>query len=178
LIATETAMNPQVVYGEDIMSRIAYTTNQSGGLETIHQSIIEGLNRLIETITQKSNLRAEDILEVTMVGNTVMHHLLLKMNPESLRPLLIGRKVLMTCRFWGGLFLYRITEREVSRYGYPGPGLTGFFSPVRACGDRLRTAGSGQGLTKRARRIDQRRIGALALCHQDRQKCKPDLEKA
>ena len=84
LIATETIMNPQVVYGEDIMSRIAYTTNQSGGLETIHQSIIEGLNRLIETITQKSNLRPEDILEVTMVGNTVMHHLLLKISPEYL----------------------------------------------------------------------------------------------
>jgi uncharacterized 2Fe-2S/4Fe-4S cluster protein (DUF4445 family) len=84
LIATETIMNPQVVYGEDIMSRIAYTTNQSGGLETIHQSIIEGLNRLIETITQKRNLRPEDIMEVTMVGNTVMHHLLLKMNPEYL----------------------------------------------------------------------------------------------
>ena len=84
LVATETIMNPQVVYGEDIMSRIAYTTNQSGGLETIHQSIIEGLNRLIETITQKRNLRPEDILEITMVGNTVMHHLFLKMNPEYL----------------------------------------------------------------------------------------------
>ena len=84
LIATETIMNPQVVYGEDIMSRIAYTTNQPEGLETIHRSIIEGLNRLIETVTQKSDLRPEDILEVTMVGNTVMHHLLLKISPEYL----------------------------------------------------------------------------------------------
>jgi len=84
LIATEAIMNPQVIYGEDIMSRIAYTMNHPGGLETIHRSIIEGLNRLIETITQKSNLHPEDILEVTIVGNTVMHHLLLKISPEYL----------------------------------------------------------------------------------------------
>jgi len=42
------------------------------------------LNRLIETITQKSSLPPEDILEVTMVGNTVMHHLFLKISPEYL----------------------------------------------------------------------------------------------
>lgn len=105
LIATETIMNPQVIYGEDIMSRIAYTTNHPGGLETIHRSIIEGLNRLIETITQKSNLHPEDILEVTMVGNTVMHHLLLKISPEYLGlspfPPVINRSVDVKARELG-----------------------------------------------------------------------------
>ena len=90
------------------------------------------------------------------------------MKPESLRPLLKGRKALMTGRFWGGLFSYRIPELEVSRKGYPSLGSTGIICPVQACGDRLRTAGSGQGVTTQARRVDQRRIGALALCHQDR----------
>src|SRR4030042_2086712 len=98
-------MNPQVVYGEDIMSRISSTTNQSGGLETIHQSIIEGLNHLIETVTQKSNLHPEDILEVTMVGNTVMHHLLLKISPEyfglSPFPPVIHRSVDVKARHLG-----------------------------------------------------------------------------
>ncbi|MBM3294486.1 MAG: DUF4445 domain-containing protein [Candidatus Aminicenantes bacterium] len=84
LIATEAIMNPQVIYGEDIMSRIAYTTNRPEGLETIHRSIIEGLNRLIETLTQQCRLRPEDILDVTVVGNTVMHHLFLKISPEFL----------------------------------------------------------------------------------------------
>ena len=83
VIATESMMNPQVAYGEDVMSRITYAmTNPEDGLEKLHHSIIEGLNGLIRTITKGCNILPEDILELTMVGNTAMHHLLLKVNPE------------------------------------------------------------------------------------------------
>jgi uncharacterized 2Fe-2S/4Fe-4S cluster protein (DUF4445 family) len=83
LIATQSMMNPQVTYGDDVMSRITYVITHIGnGLESMHSSIIEGLNWLIQTITRGCGLCAEDILEVTFVGNTVMHHLLLKINPE------------------------------------------------------------------------------------------------
>ena len=84
LIATETMMNPQVVYGEDVMSRIGYVMAHPDGLEKLHGSIIEGLNGLIQTITGGVGLSPDDILDLTMVGNTVMHHLLLKINPEYL----------------------------------------------------------------------------------------------
>lgn len=83
MIATQSMMNPQVTYGDDVMSRITYVITHIGnGLESMHSSIIEGLNWLIQTITRGCGLCAEDILEVTFVGNTVMHHLLLKINPE------------------------------------------------------------------------------------------------
>ena len=84
LVATETMMNPQVTYGEDVMSRISYASSTPEGLEKIHGAIIDGLNQLIENVTRKNGLSPEDILELTMVGNTVMHHLLLKIPPQYL----------------------------------------------------------------------------------------------
>jgi len=84
LIATQSMMNPQVVYGEDVMSRITYTVTHHDGLEKIHRSIIDALNQLIETIAKQCNLSSEDILELTIVGNTVMHHLVLKIDPQYL----------------------------------------------------------------------------------------------
>jgi uncharacterized 2Fe-2S/4Fe-4S cluster protein (DUF4445 family) len=50
----------------------------------LHKSVEDGLNRLIKRITQKRHLSPEDILELTFVGNTAMHHLFLKINPEYL----------------------------------------------------------------------------------------------
>jgi uncharacterized 2Fe-2S/4Fe-4S cluster protein (DUF4445 family) len=85
LITTESMMNPQGPYGEDVMSRITYVmTHPEEGLEKLHRLVINGLNRLIETVTQKCHLFPVDILELTVVGNTAMHHLFLKINPEYL----------------------------------------------------------------------------------------------
>jgi len=83
VIATHSMMNPQVTYGEDVMSRITYAmTHPENGLETMHLAIVEGLNRMIQAITEECSLSPEDLLELTIVGNTAMHHLLLKINPE------------------------------------------------------------------------------------------------
>ena len=84
LIATQSMMNPQIPYGEDVMSRITYTVTHHDGLEKVHRSIIDGLNQLIETIAERSSLSPEDILELTIVGNTAMHHLVLKIDPQYL----------------------------------------------------------------------------------------------
>jgi uncharacterized 2Fe-2S/4Fe-4S cluster protein (DUF4445 family) len=84
LVATQSMMNPQVVYGEDVMSRIAYTVAHPDGLETVHRSIIDALNQLIGAAAQRSGLSSEDILELALVGNTAMHHLVLKIDPQHL----------------------------------------------------------------------------------------------
>ena len=47
ILAAESEMNPQIVYGEDVMSRIQYTIEQSDGLEKFHKSIMDALNRLL-----------------------------------------------------------------------------------------------------------------------------------
>jgi len=85
IIASESIMNPQIIFGEDVMSRITYTmTHSEDGLEKMHNSIIKGLNQLIRQITEKAGLTFEDILELTIVGNTAMHHCLLKITPQYL----------------------------------------------------------------------------------------------
>jgi uncharacterized 2Fe-2S/4Fe-4S cluster protein (DUF4445 family) len=85
LLATESMMNPQMSCGEDVMSRISYTVAHPGdGLERMHGLIIDGLNRLISDITRKCGLAPEDILELTIVGNTVMHHFFLRIDPQYL----------------------------------------------------------------------------------------------
>jgi uncharacterized 2Fe-2S/4Fe-4S cluster protein (DUF4445 family) len=82
VIATESMMNPQVTFGEDVMSRITYAMTHEDGFERVHRSIIDALNRLIRTITERCRLSPDDILELSVVGNTVMHHFFLKISPE------------------------------------------------------------------------------------------------
>ncbi len=84
LVATESMMNPQVVYGEDVMSRISYTVTHPDGLEKVHRSIIDALNQLIGAVAKRSGLSSDDVLELTIVGNTAMHHLFLKIDPRYL----------------------------------------------------------------------------------------------
>ncbi|MCL5238784.1 MAG: ASKHA domain-containing protein [Nitrospirae bacterium] len=83
VLATESMMNPQVRYGEDVMSRITYCMmNEGTGLKELQQTIIEGLNTIAKQAAKKAGCSPEDISEMTLVGNTAMHHILLGINPE------------------------------------------------------------------------------------------------
>ena len=83
VIVTESMMNPQVRYGEDVMSRITYCMmNEETGLKELQETIIEGLNTIAKQAAHKAGHSAEDISEMTLVGNTAMHHILLGINPE------------------------------------------------------------------------------------------------
>ena len=77
-------INPQVYFGEDVMSRIAYTTKNTGGLEELNKIIIDALNKIIKNVTSKAGIKPTDIGRVTAVGNTAMHHLFLGIDPKSL----------------------------------------------------------------------------------------------
>jgi uncharacterized 2Fe-2S/4Fe-4S cluster protein (DUF4445 family) len=81
--ATESMMNPQVTYGEDVMSRITYALSHPGrGLEEMSALIIQGLNDLIAKAAKSIGIETADIVDMTVVGNTAMHHLLLGINPQ------------------------------------------------------------------------------------------------
>ena len=101
VIDTVSMMNPQCKYGEDVMSRITYHMMHQDGLTKMSSDIIEGLNNLVAqaceaTHPPKKNrekkgiekeeaalcLNHSDIIDMTIVGNTAMHHILLKLNPE------------------------------------------------------------------------------------------------
>lgn len=68
-------MNPLIPYGEDIISRIDYVNNHQDGKTFLHTKLIESINDLISTLCRDEDVKNTDILEVSAVGNTVMHHL-------------------------------------------------------------------------------------------------------
>jgi len=112
VIDTVTLMNPQCKYGEDVMARITFHMTTEDGLERMSDDIIEGLNWLIDEAIKNTHppkkkkkkkkgeegpeewievpeegktylrLSREDIEDITLGGNTAMHHILLKLNPE------------------------------------------------------------------------------------------------
>jgi uncharacterized 2Fe-2S/4Fe-4S cluster protein (DUF4445 family) len=84
VLATEAMMNPQVTFGEDLMSRVSYAMMHDDGLQKMHQAIIAGLNKLAGLAAHAAGLRARDIHELVLAGNTVMHHILLGLDPTDL----------------------------------------------------------------------------------------------
>ena len=84
MLAAESEMNPQIVYGEDVMSRIQYTIEHKDGLEKLHKAIISTLNKLLKQAAKTAKIKTEEILEMVLVGNSTMHHLLLNLHPKDL----------------------------------------------------------------------------------------------
>ena len=125
VLATASMMNPQCKYGEDVMARITYHMMNPGGLQTMSNDLIAGLNRLVVEACQSTHppkkkkkkkddeapaeeasveqpeaaeeleegmvmaekdvylrLEPNDIVDMTLVGNTAMHHILLGLDPE------------------------------------------------------------------------------------------------
>jgi len=84
LVATESMMNPQVTYGEDVMARITYCMTNPDGLTTLNKAIVDGLSQIAKKATKQVGLKPEDIVETVLVGNTAMHHILLNIYPEPI----------------------------------------------------------------------------------------------
>lgn len=84
LLASASRMNPQVPFGEDLMSRVSYAMMNEDGTERLHHSVIDAVNGLVNELAQDADITSDDIVEVVIVGNTTMHHLLLDVNPREL----------------------------------------------------------------------------------------------
>jgi uncharacterized 2Fe-2S/4Fe-4S cluster protein (DUF4445 family) len=75
IVATESIPNPQIPYGEDLMSRISYASKSENGLELLQKVMVEGVNSAISRLCVSAHIEPDDILEVMVVGNTAMHHI-------------------------------------------------------------------------------------------------------
>jgi uncharacterized 2Fe-2S/4Fe-4S cluster protein (DUF4445 family) len=84
ILAAESEMNPQIVYGEDVMSRIQYSIEHKDGLEKLHKAIIATLNKLLKQAARSVKIKTDEIHEMVLVGNSTMHHLLLNLHPKDL----------------------------------------------------------------------------------------------
>jgi len=84
VLATASEMNPQVAYGEDLMSRVSFVDNRKDGLAILHDAVIAALNRLAAQAAAEAGTTPDAITEIVLVGNTVMHHILLNVSPTQL----------------------------------------------------------------------------------------------
>jgi uncharacterized 2Fe-2S/4Fe-4S cluster protein (DUF4445 family) len=76
--------NPQIAYGDDVVSRIAYASSEKDGLAVLHAKIIGCINDIIHELTSRARVHAGDIYEVVAAGNTTMMHLLLGVDAHAI----------------------------------------------------------------------------------------------
>ena len=84
VVASSGAMNPQIRFGEDLMSRVSYSMMHPGGAQQMTEAVRAALNTLAAEVARDAKVSVSDILELTMVGNPIMHHLLLGIDPVEL----------------------------------------------------------------------------------------------
>jgi uncharacterized 2Fe-2S/4Fe-4S cluster protein (DUF4445 family) len=83
-LAAEGIMNPQISYGEDIVSRITYAIDSSAKAVKLQEVVVEALNQLVNNLCSRVHAKLEEIVEAVIVGNTAMHHLLLRLPVHQL----------------------------------------------------------------------------------------------
>jgi uncharacterized 2Fe-2S/4Fe-4S cluster protein (DUF4445 family)/NADPH-dependent glutamate synthase beta subunit-like oxidoreductase len=105
VVTTASMMNPQVVYGEDVMSRISFTMTNPKGLEILHNAILDGLNGIAEEVAAAAGIKRQDIVDMSIVGNTCMHHIFLNIDPRYIGrspfPPALHHSIDIKARDWG-----------------------------------------------------------------------------
>ena len=88
ILATTSSPNPQISYGEDVISRIAYSSESAQHLAELQGYIVGGITKLILEACEKADVKPEEVYDMVVVGNTAMHHIFLNLNPKyvSLAP--------------------------------------------------------------------------------------------
>lgn len=84
VLASAGIMNPQIRFGEDLMSRVSYVMMNDGGAAELTSAIRTALDQLVGELLAEAGLPRESLLEVALVGNPIMHHLVLGIDPRRL----------------------------------------------------------------------------------------------
>lgn len=84
VVASAGRMNPQIRFGEDLMSRVSYSMMNPGGAAQMTAAVREALSQLAAEVAAMAGTTHEAILEATIVGNPIMHHLVLGIDPVEL----------------------------------------------------------------------------------------------
>jgi uncharacterized 2Fe-2S/4Fe-4S cluster protein (DUF4445 family) len=105
VLASAGEMNPQIRFGEDLMSRVSYVMLHPGAEKELTKVVRGCLAKLTAQLASAAEIERDDILEVTLVGNPIMHHLLLGIDPTPLGaapfPLTLDESVRMPARELG-----------------------------------------------------------------------------
>ena len=84
VVASAGRMNPQIRFGEDLMSRVSYVMMNPGGEAELTEAVRTAVNALVGEASDEAGIDRRDILNATFVGNPIMHHLLLGIDPTEL----------------------------------------------------------------------------------------------
>lgn len=84
VLASEGRPNPQIGYGEDVISRMVYAMNHQDGLTTLSQAVYHTLAELAELLAERAGIPTDHIAEACIVGNTAMTHILLELPVRQL----------------------------------------------------------------------------------------------
>ncbi len=84
VLASSGLMNPQIRFGEDLMSRVSYAMMNPGGDVEMTRAVREAINALAKSIADEAKINPKSIFEVVFVMNPVMHHLLMGIDPVEL----------------------------------------------------------------------------------------------
>jgi len=84
VLASAGVMNPQIRFGEDLMSRVSYAMMHDGGAAEMTSAVRSALNGLLAQLANRAGIKRDTILELVIVGNPIMHHLVLGIDPIPL----------------------------------------------------------------------------------------------
>jgi len=84
-LGVQSEYNGQIKYGEDVIARIIYTSENEGGLEELKRAVVDTINSLILDLADSNQISPSDITCAVCAGNTTMTHLLLGIDPKSIR---------------------------------------------------------------------------------------------
>jgi len=104
-LAVVSRMNPQVSFGDDVLSRIQHSTSCPNCLEDLRQAVAGQIGEMIRTLCEEAGVHVQFIYEITFAGNTTMQHLLCGVDPSPLGTVpfapAYGRGMLLSARDMG-----------------------------------------------------------------------------
>ncbi|MBW1901756.1 MAG: DUF4445 domain-containing protein [Deltaproteobacteria bacterium] len=83
-MAVDAMANPQIAYGADVMTRISYSLQNEKNRQEIQNNIVDCINTIISNTCKSAEITTQNVAEMTIVGNTAMHHLFLGLDVKSL----------------------------------------------------------------------------------------------
>lgn len=98
--ASSGTSNPQIRFGEDLMSRVSYVMMNPDGREAMTKAVREAVNQLIGKVCAEGNVQREDIFDCVFVGNPIMHHLFLGIDPTELGQAPFALALSGAVQFW------------------------------------------------------------------------------
>ncbi|TCD15056.1 ASKHA domain-containing protein [Oricola cellulosilytica] len=102
VIASAGASNPQIRFGEDLMSRVSYVMMNPEGREAMTAAVRKAVDDLIGDVCGETGVHRNDILDAVFVGNPIMHHLFLGIDPTELGGAPFALAVSGAVHSWGG----------------------------------------------------------------------------